>query len=230
MAELELSVEKRSEVGSAPARRLRSKGLIPAVLYGLGQDTITLKVPESEFEDLLRKGGGHQIIYLNLDGQRQPALVKDVQRHPITRRPLAIDFIRIDLSKPVTVSVPLQIVGTPEEDLPSEANITLATHEVQIRGLPTNVPPVIEVDVAPLRLDRPVTIADLPKGDYEYLQPEDTPVAIVTLPKRVLMALEQAAEGEAPAEGEAEAAPEAPAEAPAQPEEQPPAETEEEQS
>ena len=106
MAEIILTATPRPPQGTRPARRLRGEGKIPGVVYGLGADPVTLTVEWRELRAaLVTEQGLNAVINLEIDGDRTPTLVKDMQRHPVRRNVLHVDFIRVDLDKTVDVEV-----------------------------------------------------------------------------------------------------------------------------
>ena len=115
MAEIILTATPRPPQGTRPARRLRNEGKIPGVVYGLGADPITLTVEWRELRAaLVTEQGLNAVIHLEIDGDRTPTLVKDMQRHPVRRNVLHVDFIRVDLDKTVDVEVTIHLEGEAE--------------------------------------------------------------------------------------------------------------------
>src|SRR5262245_17149243 len=105
MAEIILKATPRPPQGTRPARRLRGEGKIPSVGYGLGGAPITLTVDWRELRAaLVTEQGLNAVIHLDIEGgEKTPTLVKEMQRHPVRRSVLHVDFIRVDLNKPVDV-------------------------------------------------------------------------------------------------------------------------------
>src|SRR6056297_3255190 len=102
MERLKLSAVKREQKGKGAARRLRREGLVPAVLYGLDREPVNLKLNAKEAGKVVR---GNVIIDLELDGDIQPVMVKDYQRHVIKPDLLHVDLYRIDLEAKVGIEV-----------------------------------------------------------------------------------------------------------------------------
>ena len=110
---LELSVNTRSTTGKGPARSLRREGMIPAVLYGPKTEPISLAVNLHELDLLLKtSASSQQIVSLKVDGGSQrPAMIKELQRDPVTRVIEHADFYEVDMKRPIRVKVPVQVVG-----------------------------------------------------------------------------------------------------------------------
>jgi large subunit ribosomal protein L25 len=102
MKTIELSVEKRSTTGKNEARRDRVAGRIPAVVYGAGKANVPISVNRKSLADVFREGAGENAIFLlKLAGsdQSRHAMIKEMQRDPVSRKPLHIDFVRVALEK-----------------------------------------------------------------------------------------------------------------------------------
>src|SRR4249919_334654 len=112
MAEIILKATPRPPQGTRPARRLRNDGHIPSVVYGLGADPIPLTVEWRELRAaLITEQGLNAVINLEVEGEQMPTLLKDMQRHPVRRNVLHVDFIRVDLDKTVEVEVAIHLEG-----------------------------------------------------------------------------------------------------------------------
>ena len=110
--QLDLVADSSRGTGTGPAGRLRREGKIPAVLYGLGAEPVAVAVPWRELRQcLITEAGTNAIINLDVDGAKHLSMVKEIQRHPVRREVIHVDFIRVDPAKPVTVEVPVALTG-----------------------------------------------------------------------------------------------------------------------
>jgi large subunit ribosomal protein L25 len=113
---IELKTNKRTETGNGPARRLRRAGLIPAVYYGPNSEPVLLSVNKNDLELVLKKGGIGQVM-LNLIIQNNgetlsmPAMIKELQTHPVSRNFIHVDFYEINMDRKITVKVPVTTTG-----------------------------------------------------------------------------------------------------------------------
>ena len=105
-----LQAEPRTERGSRPAGRLRRAGQVPAVVYGLGGDTLAVTVPARELDHILAHGV-NTLITLKLDGDDQLALARQVQRHPTRGDLVHVDFVRVSTDVAIAAEVALHLVG-----------------------------------------------------------------------------------------------------------------------
>lgn len=209
-----LTAEPRAERGSRPAGRLRRAGLVPAVVYGLGGDTVTVKVPSRELAHLLARGA-NTLITLKLDGDEQLTLARQVQRDPTRGDLVHVDFIRVRTDVAVAAEVPVHLVGEPE-GVRNGGLLEQLVFGLPIEARPQDIPNSIEHDVAALEIGDQVRLTELaiPRGVTATLEP-DTLIAQVVAPRVAEEEEEAAAEGEAVEgevpEGEAAEGAEAPA-------------------
>lgn len=160
MEQLELRANSRSETGKGINRRLRAKGLIPAVMYGEGKESISLQVSDRDlFHALSTEAKGHAILNLKLDdGTERAVLLKEKQVHPVTGKLLHCDFYQITLDKEIKTRVSVELVGD-AAGVKAGGMIEQMIWEVEIESLPTQIPEHIEADVSSLQI-----------GDFLYLK------------------------------------------------------------
>jgi large subunit ribosomal protein L25 len=181
MPQFILQAERRteSETGKGPVGRMRRGGVVPGVVYGLHQEAIAIKVGEHDFETTVRAMQGVGVVDLTMEGEAVPVLVKQVSRHPVTRRPLNIDFYRIDLSKPMTVEVRVILSATPK-DIAAEETFVQPLHKLLVEGLPAVVPPSVHVDASRVAAHAPLLVRDVPLPEgVRSLIDETTVVAAI---------------------------------------------------
>jgi large subunit ribosomal protein L25 len=165
MRSIELNVSSR-DTGGNP-RVVRREGEIPAVLYGAGGPNVALRVNGREFG---RSGaasqGSHLIKFVGEDTTvgGSIALVKDIQEHPVTGLPIHIDFLRVDVNKPVEAVIPLNFVGK-AKGVVDGGILQPIRRELEVRALPARLPEQIDVDVTGLGIHDSVHVEDLTLGD-----------------------------------------------------------------
>ena len=165
MKTIELSVEKRSTTGKNEARRDRMAGRIPAVVYGAGKPNVPISVNKKALADLVREGAGENAIFLlKLAGsdQSRHAMIKEMQRDPLSRKPLHIDFVRVLMDVKITVKVAVEVVGIARGVRADAGVLDLVTREIEIECLPTNIPAHIAVDVSELGIGDAIRVSQLP--------------------------------------------------------------------
>jgi large subunit ribosomal protein L25 len=181
MPEFTLTADVRSEkeLGSGPVGRMRRGGVVPGVVYGLGRDSVAVKCDERDFEATLRSMQGMGVIQLTVGNLVEPVLVKSVARHPVTRRALNIDFIRVDLTKSIGATVRVFLSATPR-DIAADEMFEHMVHAMPVEGLPDAIPPMVHVDASKVAMRHPLYVRDipLPEGVTAVL-PGDTQVAAI---------------------------------------------------
>ncbi|HLX26775.1 MAG TPA: 50S ribosomal protein L25 [Candidatus Cybelea sp.] len=200
--EFKLAVEQRSRLGTTGAQSLRAAGKVPAVLYGHGVVAEHLALDARAFEDLIHHAGRNAIITLT-DGprKRQTALVREIQRHPVSRRVVHADLQRVSADETIDARLAIVTVGVAEGVRNAGAVMDVITHELEVSGPANQIPEHLEIDVSPLDIHQHITAGEvpLPAGFRLLTSPEAIVVAIEA--SRTARELEEAA---APAEEAAE--------------------------
>ena len=145
-------VAKREAVGKAASRELRKQGLIPATIYGLGEAVVSVAIsPKIVARILASETGMNSMIHLQREGTdiKRHAIIKDLQRDPVTRRLTHVDFMRVDPTHKVRVQVPIVLKGTPA-GVKEGGMLDFIHRRVEVECLPAFIPAHIDVDVAHL--------------------------------------------------------------------------------
>ncbi len=147
MTDFSLQVEKRSGAGSK-GRHLRAAGLVPAVVYGGNGGTQTIQLGARELDRTLEKGGASSLLYLvGPDFPKTRVLIRELQRHPVRRNVLHVDFVRVAAGQKITMAVPLHVVGhAPATEL--GAVLLQNVDSLEITCLPDDLPHAIEIDIS----------------------------------------------------------------------------------
>jgi len=190
---------------------MRRAGRVPGVVYGRGLEPVSVSVDTRELATFLRTSAdGAALVDLTLtgngDGQPRLCLVKEVQRDPVTRRPLNVDFLNISLDEEIAVTVP--VVGEGEPIGVTEGGILeQALRQLSISCLPTAIPDEIRIDISGLAIGQALHVSDLgiPEGVTVEADPEEM-VVRVSAPAMIEEEEEELPEGEVPEGEEAEAA------------------------
>jgi large subunit ribosomal protein L25 len=219
---VKLEVRDRESRGTREARRLRSQGLVPGILYGRGKPPHAFCVDQRDLRRALSGPGGlHAILDVVLDGQKTPhhAILKAYQQDPVRGGVIHVDLHEVRLDQPIQAQVAVQLVGEPR-GVTEGGVLSQVNREVRVEGLPMDIPDHLELDVSDMGLGDTMRLADLPPREgVTYLDdPEEIVLANVTVPTQIV---EPEPEEEELEEGvevpEGEEAPEGAAEAPAEP-------------
>ena len=164
MKTIEIDVERRSERGKNEARRTRAKGRIPAIVYGAGKANVPISVDRKSLSDAFRNGAGENAIFLlKLAGSEQSrhAMIKELQKDPLSRKALHIDFVRVMMDAKIRVRVSIEIVGIARGVKTDGGILDMVTREVEVESLPGNIPAHLPVDVSDLGIGDAIRIKDL---------------------------------------------------------------------
>ena len=220
---IKLEVMERDSRGSAEARRLRRRGLVPGILYGRGKPPHAFCVHQRELRRALSGPGGlHAILDVVLDGREstQHAILKAYQQDPLRGGVTHIDLHEVRLDQPIQAQVAVQLMGEPR-GVTEGGVLSQVSREVRVEALPMEVPEHLELDVSDMGVGDTMRLSDLPPIEgVTYLDdPEETVLANVTVPTEIVEPEpEEEEELEEGAElPEGEEAPEGEAEAPAEP-------------
>jgi large subunit ribosomal protein L25 len=165
-----ITAEMRTEFGKGAARRIRRDHKIPAVVYGHGNDPVHLTLPGHDTMMALKHGGANALLELDIDGESQLALTKQVQVDPIRRVLEHIDFVAVRRGEKVTVDVPVHVSG----DAAAETLVVTEQSTVQVEAEATNIPERIEVSVEGAAIGTQIHGSDLvlPEGTTLVTDPE----------------------------------------------------------
>ena len=203
MDEIVLTASTDRTTGTRTSRRMRRDGRVPGVLYGLGAESVTVAVDWSDLRRALTtEAGVNAIIQLEVEGERHMSIIKDLQRHPVRRDVLHIDFLRIDPTRDVTVDVPIVMVGEARELIAADGMVDQNLFTLSVNAPPDRIPTELEVDISDLTVGDSIRVGDLalPVGVSTDVDPEDA-VAVGTITRSTLEAI--AAEEAAAAAAEA---------------------------
>ena len=206
MTETILNAHTGRSTGSASARRLRSEGQIPAVIYGQGMEPLSISVDRRELRAAVSGSAGlNTILDVTIDGATYPSIIKDVQRHPVRMNIEHLDFIQVNLNEEIVVTVPITLTGDAKEVNDNNGLIDQIMTELEVSTTPRNIPDEIVYDVSDMDMDSTITVADLnvPDGVTATSDPEAAVVTVSIMRTPVLDAEAEAAEAAAEeAEGE----------------------------
>jgi large subunit ribosomal protein L25 len=183
MAKLErvttLTIHSRADSGTTGAKKARREGKVPGALYGHGASQ-AISVDARTLADLLSTGGQSHIVDATIDGRHESVLLREVQRDPITHRPIAADFQRVSQTEAIYASVAIVTVGVAIGVKEQGAVMDVVTHALEVKGPAGKLPEHFEIDVTDLNVNDHVTAGDikLPSGFTLITPPETIVVAV----------------------------------------------------
>jgi len=208
MKSLALSASPRTQTRRKGARKIRSSGRIPAIIYGRHNPPQNLEIDSKQFDELVHKAHTEIILVdLTVEGDAKPArlaLVQDVQHHPLSGHILHVDLHEVKADEKVSIEVPVEAVGVPDGVKNGGGTLEHVRFRVRVRCLPKDLPEQINVDVTHLKVGETLHIGEIPApAGVEILGDKKIPVLAVAAP-----VAEAAAETATPAAGEAAKQPE----------------------
>ncbi len=204
MSQSSLVAQSGRPTGSAASRRLRAEGKIPAVIYGHGMDPLSVSVDRRELRLALSGAGFNTLLSLDVDGKKYPAIIKDLQRHPIRRHVSHIDFIQVNVNEEITISVPVRLEGEAKAVLNDGGMVDPAVDTIEVICTPNTMPTEIVINVTDMQPGQVIRLSEieLPAGSTAAGDPD---MPVVTAIQGSTEADSQTA-AEASAEAAAEAA------------------------
>ena len=146
---------------------LRDGGELPAVFYGMGNESTSISISKIEFKKVWRKAGESSTVKITTPVGVYDALIHDVQVNPVTDEPIHVDFLVIDMNKAIKVEVPLEFSGVSEAVKSGLGTLVKVLHEVEVEALPKDLPHNFVIDISSLAtLDSQILVSSiiLPKG------------------------------------------------------------------
>jgi len=204
MAEAQLNAELRDQVGHTGPKELRSSGRVPGVFYTGGEECIPFHVGEVELNRVLHS----DVNIINLMFPKQDArkcIFREVQRDPVTDAVIHVDLFGIKLTEKVSLTIPIILTGAPS-GVKEGGILEHLLREVEVEGLPLEIPEHLEVDVSELMIGDVVTLESIPTRDkFKFITEIHHAVANVIQPKIVEEVVEEEVEEGEEVEGEGEA-------------------------
>lgn len=224
MNEISLTAETREGIGKGFARRTRAAGSIPAVIYGPEIEPVSISLDERIFRTAMKNATSSSIFNLDVGGQKSKVVLRQIQRDPVSSRVIHLDFHAISMTRPIKVSVPITMIGTPVGVKTDGGIMQTTMRELEISCLPGDIPEQIEINVEDLGIGESLHVEDLDLEKVTILAEPQRTIVVISAPTVVKSAdeeAEEAEEGEEGVEGEegaegAEGATPAEGEAPAE--------------
>ncbi len=184
---------------------MRIKGMIPAIFYGHGEKVMPLSVNAKKFDEILHGGGGNVLVTLKVGSDTKTAILKQIQRDIISRKPIHIDFQAVSLKEKIEVNVPIHITGIAPGVKLSGGVMEHVVRELRVSCLPTDIPSSINVDVSKLEINHSIAVKDLPKMEgIDVITEPNSIIVNIVAPTILEEAPAPGAEGAVAAEGGAE--------------------------
>ncbi|MBB4806764.1 large subunit ribosomal protein L25 [Chryseobacterium defluvii] len=208
MKSITIQGTKRENVGKKSTKALRDAELVPCVVYG-GEAPLNFSAEEKAFKGLVYTPEAHTVS-IEVDGKTIPAVLQDIQFHPITDKILHIDFYQLSADKPVIMEVPVRITGR-AKGVVAGGVLRQSFRKLKLKAIPANLPDEIVVDVTPLKIGNKIYIGDIKNTAYTFMHPDNAVITAVKMSRNAMKGgaamqddeeeetVEAATEGAAPA-------------------------------
>ncbi len=182
MKTVSLSGSLRESVGKKDAKKNRREGKIPCMLYG-GKEQIAFVLKNLDFEKLIFTPDIY-LLNLNIDGKEHFAILQDVQYHPVTDMVLHADFLEVKEGKPITIGLPVRFIGN-VPGVMAGGSLIKKMRKVIAKGVASDIPDFIEVDMSKLNIGDNIKIKDLKVDKLEFLDHENAVLVLVKTARTV---------------------------------------------
>jgi large subunit ribosomal protein L25 len=180
--------EKREVFGKNASRRLRRSGMVPVILYGAKEVNVPLTIKKTDIFQILKTETGENTVFeVSFNSETKNAMIKELQKHPVTDEIIHADLIHIAMDKAIRVSVPVVTVGDSIGVKTEGGFVDYITREIELECLPKDIPEHIEIDISNLHLRQSIKVGDAVVPDE---------VKLVSDPEAILVHIEVPAKEE----------------------------------
>lgn len=188
MLEINVSGQKRNAIGKKAAKEVRKEGLVPCNIYGIEKDANNLPVatsftiPFSELRKVVYTPNVY-VVNINIDGTEKKAVIKELQFHPVSDALLHVDFLEINEEKPVTVGIPVKLVGH-AAGVRNGGRLSLSIRQIKVTAPYTRIPEILEIDVTALEIGKSIKVGELNFEGLEFATPKEVVVCSVQMTRQ----------------------------------------------
>jgi large subunit ribosomal protein L25 len=171
MKEISVTGQKRADLGKKASKEIRKQGMIPCNIYGEKKDAngapeaLAFAAPLSELRKIIYTPHIY-VVDINIDGEHHTAILKEIQFHPVTDAPLHVDFFEVNDQKPITMGVPVKLVGL-AQGVRDGGRMNLTIRKINITAPYQQIPEHLDVDVTALKIGKSIKVGEL---SYEGLE------------------------------------------------------------
>ena len=188
MLEINVSGQKRNAIGKKAAKEVRKEGLVPCNIYGIEKDAdnrpvaTSFTIPFSELRKVVYTPNVY-VVNINIDGTEKKAVIKELQFHPVSDALLHVDFLEINEEKPVTVGIPVKLVGH-AAGVRNGGRLSLSIRQIKVTAPYTRIPEILEIDVTALEIGKSIKVGELNFEGLEFATPKEVVVCSVQMPRQ----------------------------------------------
>ena len=198
MKEINLTGQLRSDLGKKASKSLRKEGLIPCNMYGIATtdgkpSAFSFTVPMTELRKLIYTPHIY-LVNLTIDGKLHTAILKEIQFHPVTDAVLHVDFLEVNEEKPITVGLPVKLVGL-AQGIRDGGRMSLSLRKLNVKAPYKSLPEHLDVDVTALTIGKSIKVGQLSDEGLELITGKDVVVCSIKMTRAASMAAQAAKEG-----------------------------------
>ena len=176
MKSITIKGSKRESVGKVATKALRNAGMVPCVIYG-GENPIHFSAEEKAFKNLVYTPNVYTAT-IDVDGQKIPTILQDIQFHPVTDKIIHVDFYQLFDNKEITMKIPVKLTGTSPGVL-NGGSLRFTNRKLKIKALPGKLPDFVNADISTLKIGNKLFVTELKNDDYTFMHPDNTVVVQV---------------------------------------------------
>lgn len=192
MKSLSLNAVARTDFGKKASKNIRNTGYVPCVMYG-GEETLHFQIKDEELRGLIYSPEVF-VVDINFEGKAYKAILKDAQFHPVKDTTLHLDFLQVFENKPIVVDIPVKLNGL-ANGVKAGGKLSLDMRKLRVKGLYTNVPECLNIDVTNLELGKTIQVGALNFENLEMMNVKNAVVCAVKLTRAARGAQAQAQQG-----------------------------------
>jgi len=185
MEQIKITAELRQNTTKSQLKEFRKKGVVPSVAYGSKTKPIHLWVKDKIIENLIRQTSVEGTLFnLVVADKEYPVVIKEIQKDPLTDKPIHVDFHIVSLKEKVEVKIPVHLKGEEEVLKLTGGIIDFPMRELRIKCLPKDIPHYIEIDISHLKIGQAITVKDIPQEKFVILEPSETIIVHILSKKK----------------------------------------------
>ncbi|MDY2771202.1 MAG: 50S ribosomal protein L25/general stress protein Ctc [Prevotella sp.] len=195
MKEINVTGQKRTDLGKKASKTLRKEGLIPCNIYGLAEQdgkptAMAFAVPMTELRKIIYTPHIY-VINLVIDGESHTAILKDIQFHPVTDAVLHVDFLEVNDKKPITIGIPVKLTGL-AQGVRDGGRMNLSIRKIEVKAPYQQIPEHLDIDVTALQIGKSIKIGQLSFEGLEIVTGKEVIVCSIKMTRAALSAAAQA--------------------------------------
>ncbi|WP_276794668.1 50S ribosomal protein L25/general stress protein Ctc [Segatella oulorum] len=200
MKEINVAGQKRVDLGKKASKELRKQGFVPCNLYGEknndkgAPEALSFALPFSELRKLIYTPHIY-VINLEIEGNHHTAILKEVQFHPVTDAPLHVDFYEVNDQKPITIGIPVKLVGL-AQGVRDGGRMNLSIRKISVTAPYQQIPEHLDIDVTALKIGKSIKVGDLSFDGLEIATSKDVVVCSIKMTRQAQQAATETAEAE----------------------------------